>query len=434
MKRLKICIVAAAAIVAAASCKEDTRNNLILKGPEQVTKSVTAPAPAAGTQHHVIYEANPRCFAASGQINAIKNRLTHIKALGTDIIWIMPVYPLGAKNAFGSPYCIKDFKDVRSECGSVEGLANFVVLAHSLGMKVILDWVANHTAWDHPWVTEHPDWYTKDGQGNIVYPETWTDVADLNYASQDLRTAMMFAMIFWADKGVDGFRCDYAHGIPDDFWSWVIPLLKKINPDFVMLAESDYERLYDDGFDIIFSRALKAGLVDLFAGRIKPSAFMTESYQKTMANVPAGKSKLFFITNHDDASEISPVKQFPGENAALAAFALAASLDGTPLIYSSQEAGYDSKLNFFTTTLIDWTSNSSYTEKYNTLMSSLSGLDRSKGFSSYVSDSAVWIVYDNGYVVVNTTADKVRVQYPSGLSEGDEPLSLGAYEYKVVVK
>ena len=434
MRRFGIILLAAAAVFAAAACKDGaaSRNNLIPSGPESPTASVKTSAPSG--PRYVLYEANPRCFASSRQLNAITMRLPQIKALGADVLWIMPFYPLGTEKAFGSPYCIKDYKGIRTECGTLDDFSVLVSNAHSKGMKVMLDWVANHTAWDHPWITEHPDWYAQDGQGNIVYPETWTDVAQLNYANNDLRAAMIDAMSFWVGKGVDGFRCDYAHGVPDSFWTEAITALRQINPDLVMLAESDYERLYDDGFDIVFSRALKAGLVDLFAGRSKPSAFMIGSFSQTVSRVPEGKSKLFFITNHDDASEVSPVVQFPGEKAALSAFVLAAALDGSPLIYSSQEIGYPSKINFFNVTLMDWASNTSYTGEYEAAMSVLSMLDRSGGFTSYVSDSTVWIVYDNGLVAVNTTGREVTCAYPSGFSERDESLTFGPYGYFVVFK
>lgn len=413
--KIHVTLFALLALVFLTGCKEDIRNNVIPKGPEPLTESVTAPALSA--KRYVFYEANPRCFATSGQLRAITERLDAIKALGTDIVWLMPIYPLGTEKAFGSPYCIKDFKGVRSECGSPDDLKSLVTAAHSKGMKVILDWVANHTAWDHPWVTAHPDWYTKDSNGNIVYPETWTDVADLNYAMADLRSAMIDAMKFWVTNyDVDGFRCDYAHGVPDDFWSSAITALRSIKPDLVMLAESDYERLYADGFDIIFSRALKAGLVNLFNGKTSPDEFMTNIYRKTVENVPAGKTKLFFITNHDDASEISPVKQFPGEKAAMSAFLLAAALDGSPLIYSSQETGYPDKINFINTTVMNWNSNPSYTDLYGLVTKNLCSFDRSAGFTSYTSGHAVWIVFGNkSYIVVNTCGDKIKVQTPEGL-------------------
>ena len=161
---------------------------------------------------------------------------------------------------------------------------------------------------------------------------------------------------------------------------------------------------------------------------------MIGSFSQTVSRVPEGKSKLFFITNHDDASEVSPVVQFPGEKAALSAFVLAAALDGSPLIYSSQEIGYPSKVNFINVTVMDWASNTSYTGEYEAAMSVLSLLDRSRGFTSYVSDSTVWIVYDNGLVAVNTTGREVTCAYPSGFSERDESLTFGPYGYFVVFK
>ena len=434
MKKLSILILAAATIVAAASCKED--KNRVIQIYEAVKPSVAVPA--SSTKHHIFYEANPKVFGTTGQLAAIEQHYSMMNPFGFDVLWLMPIHPTGTVKSIGSPYCIKDYKAIRPEIGTMDEFSAFVSIYHAEpGKKIILDWVANHTAWDHPWVTEHPDWYTKDGQGNIVYPETWTDVADLNYSNNDLREAMIDAMAFWVNLGVDGFRCDYAHGVPDDFWTDAIARLRQIKPDLLMLAESDYERLYDDGFDVIFSRPLKAGLVDLFARRITPEAFMAERYASVVANIPDGKTKLFFTTNHDDASEISPVKQFPGETASISAFLLAAALNSSFLIYSSQEIGYPDKLNFFTSPVLDWTSNWEYSAKLNNAMSTFLGFDREGGFRSYVSPSALWIVYDNGYLAVNTTGERVKVQIPAEVPQSEDKdkrktnIALEPYGYKL---
>lgn len=417
MKKLRILFFAAAAIAAAASCKDDKER--VIQVYEPVKASVASPASDA--QRHIFYEANPKCFAATGQLEAIDRHIPEINSYHCDVLWLMPIHPVGTLNAFGSPYCVKDYKAIRPEIATMDEFTGFLSQLHSdPEKKIILDWVANHTAWDHPWVTEHPDWYTKDGQGNIVYPETWTDVADLNYASQDLRAAMIDAMKFWVEKGVDGFRCDYAHGVPDDFWTDAIAQLRAVKPGLLMLAESDYERLYDDGFDVIFSRALKAGLVNLFGGKIRPEAFLNDVYLPAVENIPAGKTKLFFTTNHDDASEISPVKQFPGEEASLSAFVLAAALNSSLLIYSSQEIGYPDKLNFFTSPVLDWDSNWAYTTKLKDAMGTLSGFHRDRGFRTYVSTSSIWVVYDNGYVAVNVTGEKVKVQIPAEVPQDSD--------------
>ena len=409
MKHFRIILLVVAAVLAAA-CKDDRDRVIVVVEP--VDASVASPA--SERPRHIFYEANPKLFAVTDQLSAIRNHFSEMNSYGYDVLWLMPIYPIGTLKAFGSPYCVKDYKAIRPEFSTMDEFSSFVAQYHAENEenKIILDWVANHTAWDHPWVTEHPDWYTKDGQGNIVYPETWTDVADLNYSNNDLREAMIDAMAFWVNLGIDGFRCDYAHGVPDSFWSDAIARLKLINPNLLMLAETDYERLYDDGFDVIYSRSLKQGLVNLFAGRTSPGAFMTERYTQAVENVPEGKAKLFFITNHDDASEISPVKQFPGSNASISAYLLAAALDGSSLIYSSQEIGYPSTLNFIETAVLDWNSNWAYTVKFKDAMQTLIHFQREKGFKSYVSGSTIWIIFKDGYLAVNTTGNTVKVEIP----------------------
>ena len=164
----------------------------------------------------VIYEANPKVFASSKSLKAIEDRLDEIQDLGVTVIWLMPIQPIGSdKTSVGSPYCIKNFKAVNPSYGTIDDLKSLVNKAHSMGMKVILDWIANHTSWDNPWITEHPDWYTKDANGNIISPAGmgWNDVADLNFKNTELRANMIDAMTYWVkEAGIDGFRCDYADG------------------------------------------------------------------------------------------------------------------------------------------------------------------------------------------------------------------------------
>ena len=215
------------------------------------------PSPAVARSSVVIYEANPKVFAKTNALQSITGRLDEIKELGTDVLWLMPIYEQGQKNSVGSPYCVKNYEKVNAEFGNLQDLKNLVNAAHSKGMRVILDWVANHTAWDNAWTTEHKDWYTQNGKGEIISPEGmgWSDVADLNYNSQSLRTAMIDAMKYWINEvDVDGFRCDYAEGVPEDFWSKAINELKKIKgKELFMLAEGNKSSLYNAGFDAVYS-------------------------------------------------------------------------------------------------------------------------------------------------------------------------------------
>ncbi|MEN9394398.1 MAG: hypothetical protein RL362_619, partial [Bacteroidota bacterium] len=189
-----------------------------------------------------IYEINVRQHTPQGTFQALEKDLNRLDSLGVDILWLMPINPIGElnrKGSLGSYYSVKNYVGVNSEFGTLQDFKHFVNAAHSRGMKVILDWVANHTAWDHPWVTEHPEWYTHDANGKIVPPVAdWSDVADLNYDNKDMRKAMIESMKFWVKEcDLDGYRCDVAMQVPTDFWDQARAELDAIKPVF-MLAEA----------------------------------------------------------------------------------------------------------------------------------------------------------------------------------------------------
>ncbi|MDE5796096.1 MAG: alpha-amylase, partial [Muribaculaceae bacterium] len=199
---------------------------------------------------NVIYQANPRFFGEHECLKALTAQLPRISEMGCDIVWIMPVFTPGEENSIGSPYCIRDFKSVNPRYGTMADLKELVNSAHSKGMKVMLDWVANHTSWDHPWITEHPDRYDKDSEGHIVSPEGWPDVAQLDFNNSATCAAMAEAMSFWVEQaGIDGFRCDYVEGVPQEFWSKTIADLHASHPELIMLAETGNAAYYADGFD-----------------------------------------------------------------------------------------------------------------------------------------------------------------------------------------
>lgn len=423
------------ALLLASSCGEDERNKIIVSEGE--TASSITSADAVTKDRFILYEANPKCFAVNGAFKAIEARLGNIKALGVDILWIMPIHPIGQKNGVGSPYCVKDFKGINPAYGTLADFKHLVDAAHSKGMKVMLDWIANHTAWDNPWVSEHPDWYTQDASGNIIHPSgtNWNDVADLNYDSNQLRQAMIDALKYWISEcDIDGYRCDYAHGVPDDFWKEAILQLKALKGNIVMLAESDYERLFDCGFDIIFARSYKSALVSLFNGKTKPAAFLTNGYLGAIEKVPEDATKLFFITNHDDASENCPVVQFPGADAALAAFVLTASLDCSALIYSSQEIGYNQKINFFNNTVMDWNAASAYTSRYEKAMQAIKKISKNETLNIYASDHVIFVARTGGVVAVNCTATETKVAVPKSFGLSQTSLTLGPYDFSIIEK
>lgn len=318
----------------------------------------------------IIYEVNPKLFEKDNSFNSIANRLDEIQEMGVNVVWLMPIYEEGIEKAFGSPYSVKDYKKVNTSYGSLEDLKALVNKAHTKKMKVILDWVANHSSWDNSWI-ENKDWYTQNANGDIISPPefNWSDVADLNYNNLDMRHAMIDAMKYWiTEVGVDGYRCDYAEGVPSDFWKESIKELRKLKgDDLIMLAEGGKASLFSDGFDIIYGWDFAFKLQDLYNGKISLRSFY-ETQQKEYQNVPEGKHRMRYSTNHDMASDESPIQVYKGEKGAMSAFVIATTMGGSPMIYSSQEVGYSSPLSFFNFRAIDWSSNPTYSSEYKKVM------------------------------------------------------------------
>ena len=381
-----------------------------------------------------IYQVNLKLYGNSGAFGKVQARLDDIKALGTEILYLMPVYPEGKTKAIGSPYCIRDFKGVNSQYGTLEELKALVNAAHGKGMKVMFDWVANHTAWDNPWITGHPEWYEHNAKGEIVCPTkdgTWSDVAQLDYANKELWKAMEDALEYWVKTlDIDGYRCDYAHGVRDDFWKDAIARLKALKPGFIMLAESDFERMFDDGFDIIFDRAMKRQMRTLVGGG-KPEDFFNW-YKGDQQKAPAPKTKLFFVTNHDDATEGTPAEQFGSDEAALAAYVLMGALNGSAMLYGSQEAGYGQKINFFNTMTMDWNAKPALTAAYKDALQALLKVDRSGAMTAYASGTLVLVHYATGSTVaVNTGKASVTFGPPKGVEGLPAKITLDGYGYQI---
>lgn len=313
-------------------------------------------APVIGDEvsTNVIYQANPRFFGENDCLKGLTAQLTRISDMDCDILWVMPVYETGELNGIGSPYCIRNFTALNSRYGTMDDMKNLVNTAHSKGMKVILDWVANHTAWDCPWITQHPDWYVKDADGNIVSPAGWSDVAQLNFDNSEVRTAMKDAMTYWVNQlSIDGFRCDYADGVPQDFWSNVITDLRAINPDMIMLAETASPEYYADGFNMIYDWESATTISAAFNGG-KPANVVKEA-KEALAKVPDGKSILRYVFNHDVAAENNVATMFGSPEGVPAAYVLASMLNGTPMIYSSMDVeGLSGKLSFFDYRTLDF--------------------------------------------------------------------------------
>lgn len=440
---LKISLLAAL-IMSAVGCGEK-QIPIIDTDPDDNGNTSVAPG-----NEMVIYEANPKVFASSGAFKAIEDRLDEIQDLGTNVLWIMPIHPIGSKNSVGSPYCVKDYKGVNASYGTLSDLKSLVSKAHSMDMKVILDWIANHTSWDNAWITEHPDWYTKDASGNIISPAGmgWNDVADLNFNSTALRTNMIEAMKYWVTEAdIDGFRCDYAEGVPADFWTDAIRSIRSIKKDAIMLAEASDASLYGCGFDLLYGWKFQEDLAGLFSGK-KTVAQLYDCHDSEYEGLEEGKERMRFSTNHDKAmNEASPVTMYKNERGAMAAFVISAYMGGVPMIYSSQEIGYAKTLSFFTSVVMDWNSNPAYTEEYQKVMNAYTETASIRGgeITLYNTGSLVTVYYPGGLmVVVNPTGEKVQVKTPmersgdkatdlmTGASENiPSALTLGAYEYKI---
>lgn len=327
---------------------------------EPVNPEPEGPEVGPWVSTQVVYEANPRFFGTENCLNALTAQLQRISNLGCDIVWIMPVCePSTASQSVGSPYSIKNYEAINPRYGTIEDLKKLVNTAHGMGLKVILDWVPNHTGWDNPWVKEHPDWFMQRN-GQIISPpgQNWNDVAQLNYANPEVGVAMASAIEFWVNiADVDGFRFDYADSpnIPSSFWTNLATDLKKMKSDIILLAESSNYNFYSYGYEMIYDWNSAPTISSTFKNG-KAAAIISEAVE-ALEKVPEGDSILRYVFNHDTMSE-NPIDSYYGSIDALpAAYVCASMLNGTPLIYSGMDAeglkGTQSFFNYKTITFSD---------------------------------------------------------------------------------
>ncbi len=310
------------------------------------------------TRNANIYEVNIRQYTPEGTINAFAEHMPRLKEMGVDILWIMPVYPVSQakrKGSLGSYYAVADYRAVNPEFGTMDDLKNLVKKAHDMGMKVILDWVANHTGWDNVVMKDHKDWYTQNEKGEIIMPEgtDWSDTADLNYENKDMREYMKASLKFWINEAdVDGFRCDVAGMVPTDFWNEARAELDSIKPVF-MLAEGWKPELLEKAFDMGYAWDLHHLMNDIAKGE-KNANELDAYFAKIDTLYQKDNYLMNFITNHDENSWNGTIKERMGD-AGKAFAVLSFTVPGMPLIYSGQEAGMDKRLKFFEKDEIDWT-------------------------------------------------------------------------------
>ncbi len=309
-----------------------------------------------------IYEVNVRQYTKEGTFKAFQKRLPKLKELGVELIWLMPIHPIGVKNRkgkLGSYYSVKDYMAIAQEYGTKKDFRNLISAIHAQGMHVIIDWVANHTAWDHVWVKSHPEFYTQDSLGNFVPPvPDWSDVIDLNYDNHEMRKEMIKALKYWVkDFNIDGYRCDVASEVPVDFWNEARAELNKIKNVF-MLAEAEDVKLHEHAFDMTYAWELHHYINQVAKGKNNANDLYNVLNRKRI-EYGSNAYRMNFTSNHDENSWNGTVYERLG-NAAEVMAVLTFTIDGMPLIYSGQEAGLNKRLKFFDKDVIDWKPNKFY--------------------------------------------------------------------------
>lgn len=324
----KIPVALAAALILVSTC---------VRADENITNLAARPSPdwlRAG----VIYEIFPRDFSAAGNLNGVAAQLDRLRDLGVTILWMMPLHPIGEKDRkgeWGSPYSIKDYYAIDPACGTLADFKRLVSGAHRRGMKVLMDLVADHTAWDSV-MMKHPEFYKHDRRGKVIPPvPAWTDVAALNYANVQLREYMIAMMKYWIQTcDVDGFRCDAAAMVPTVFWEQARAELTRIKPDIMLLAEASKPELLTNAFDIDYNWPLLATMNKVIMDNA-PATDLQRTWEKNRSQFPKGALHLQISDDHDEARAVARY----GLKGALAASALTLTLDGVPLIYNGMEAG-----------------------------------------------------------------------------------------------
>jgi len=313
------------------------------------------------TYNQNIYEVNIRQYTEGGTFVDFEQHLDRLHDMGVGILWFMPIHPIGEKNrlgSLGSYYSVKDFYGVNQEFGNIGDFKHLVSEIHNKGMYVIIDWVANHTAWDCDLTTSHSEWYVQQN-GNFIPPPgtNWSDVIELDYSQQVLRNYMVDAMKYWIDEcDIDGFRCDAVDMVPMDFWENTIEELKSHKPEVFMLAEGDGKHLETSGFDMTYGWGLYAfgnGLLKNIYSRTQNANDLFNYFTNQNSEYDENHYRMYFTSNHDENSWYGTDFENFGD-AAETFIALTLLLDGMPLIYSGQEAGLDKRLAFFDKDQINW--------------------------------------------------------------------------------
>jgi len=323
-----------------------------------VTKPVSEVVHPEWSWNSVIYEVNIRQYSPEGTFAAFEKDLPRLKELGVDVIWIMPVHPIGIKNRkepLGSYYSVRDYLGVNSKFGTMDDFKSMVNKMHELGMKAILDWIPNHSSWDNDLIITNPEYYKTDTSGNMVSPFDWTDVVQFEYRNPELRKYMLNVMKWWLkETDIDGFRCDVAHMVPVDFWNIARIELDKVKKVF-MIAESEQPFLHEKSFDVTYDWKFHHLMNDIAQG--KKNANNIEKHFAWVDSIyPADSYLMQFTSNHDENSWAGTEYERMGAGAKTFAV-LAATVPGIMMMYNGQEAGFNRRLKFFEKDSITWEKN-----------------------------------------------------------------------------
>lgn len=302
-------------------------------------------------RNSVVYEMNIRQYTPEGTFAAAQEHLPRLKELGVDIVWLMPIYPIGVKErkgTLGSYYAISDYCATNPEFGSLEDFDNFVKEAHKLDLRVVLDWVANHTSPDAKWINECPaDWYVRDSLGNTVVNYDWYDIAELNYDNRAVWDEMKKSMHFWMERGIDGFRCDMACEVPLEFWQETIAELRAKYPSIYMLAEGEEPKLHSQcDFNSSYAWELHH-LMNAIARGEKGVSDLLAYIEKDSQRHPENAFRLMFTSNHDENSWAGTEFERMGDAAKVMAVLTFTLPNSQPLIYTGQEMGWNKRFEFF---------------------------------------------------------------------------------------
>ncbi|KQS56522.1 alpha-amlyase [Brevundimonas sp. Leaf363] len=331
--------------------------------PQREAEGLYEPKPASTVRHPewsksaVLYQLNTRQFTPEGTFRAAQNQLPRLKALGVDIVWLMPIQPIGEvnrKGTLGSPYSVRDYLAVNPEFGTMADLKAFVAAAHAQGLHVILDWVANHTSWDNALTVQHPDWYERDLDGHFRPTPwwDWSDIINLNYGHADLRRYMTEAMMFWVrEADIDGFRCDVAGFVPIDFWETARAQLETIKPVF-MLGEWEMRDPHRAAFDATYAWSWTEAMAKIAKGQADVNALFVY-YSWNESAYPRDAMRMTYTSNHDqNAWESTEYERYGPAREAAAVLSVVG--EGIPMIYNGQEAGNTRRLQFFEKDPIVW--------------------------------------------------------------------------------